>query len=90
MATFRLSRAEAEQRAEELAHHHLSQLDTRGWTWECGGAMPHPLDPQDHGRKVPQRWIVGVRWFTTDGGLVDGPGSIDVDVAAGTVKLVQE
>lgn len=90
MATFRLSRAEAERRAVELARQHLSQLDTRGWSWECGGAKPHPLDPQDHGRKVPQRWIVGVRWFRDDGALLDGPGSIDVDVATGTAELVQE
>lgn len=90
MSAFRRSRAEAEQRALELARRHLSQIDTRGWTWEYGGAVPHPLDPQTQGRKVPQRWIVGVRWFTADGAPADGPGSIDVDVAAGTAELVQE
>jgi hypothetical protein len=84
--SFRLSKHEAALRAIQLARECIGRLPANNWEWECGDAVPHPRDPDRRGRKVPRRWIVLVRW-SRNGAVVDGPGTVVVDVAGGTAEL---
>ena len=91
----RLSKEQAEAKANEIATKFMSSIDTKGWSWRCGVAMPDPINPDRQGRKIATRWVVAVEWtyaewekVISEGGTIDGWHSfVVVDISAGTASL---
>ena len=77
----RLSKAEAGEAATALARRlAAASAPPEGWRWECGHAEPDATNSESIG-KTPRYWIALVRWYI-DGGIVDGPSVIRVDLKA--------
>lgn len=75
----RMSMQEAQIAAEEIAAAFIGSTETRGFTPSLQSVSPDPLCTEQIG-KVPRTWIALVDWRSSDGGLLDGPSVLRVDL----------
>lgn len=81
-----ISKRAAAELALKLATDFMHRQDVKGWEWRCFGAHPDTIDPGYRGRKIASRWIVLVE-YSRNGGELDGPAIIHVDIETGTAKF---
>ena len=84
----RLTMQQAADRAMEIATPFVAGQSHNGWRYELGPAVPHPIDPQPHG-KMPRCWIVGVKWYPESapaGSTFDGGDFVLVNLETGEAK----
>jgi hypothetical protein len=75
----RMSMKEAQMAADEIAAAFIQSANTRGFTPTLQSASPDPLSTEQIG-KVPRSWVALVDWRSSDGGLIDGPSVLRVDL----------
>lgn len=79
-----ISKREAAELALKLATDFMHCRNIKDWEWTCLDAHPDAIDPQYRGRKIAIRWIVLVE-YSRNGGVLDGPAILHVDIEARTV-----
>jgi hypothetical protein len=84
-----MSNKQAETRALDLAAAYLQTNDARGYDWKCLSASPDLMSPKNMDRKMYTKWSVLVE-YSRNGAVLDGPGVLLVDIAAGSCKLFGE